>query len=76
MEHGEVRSRLQLCAASALLAAVENSSDAIEICSDDFQVQVSFNICLSKPWLEFTLLILTSPVTVNLIDSAQVAEWL
>lgn len=40
LDHREVRCRAQLAAASALLAAVEHSKDAIEICNDEYVVQV------------------------------------
>ena len=43
IEHSEVRTRTQLQAAHALLAAVENCPDAIEVMNDDRETQVGHN---------------------------------
>ena len=40
VEHNDVRTRVQLAGAAALLAALESCSDAVEICNDENQVQV------------------------------------
>ncbi len=42
-EHGEVRCQVKLRAAQALVTAVENVSDALEITSEAHQVQVCGN---------------------------------
>lgn len=41
IEHGEVRAQLKLRACDALFAALENTSDAVEILSKDHIVQVT-----------------------------------
>ena len=40
IEHGELRSQIKLQAANALLVAAENVSDAVEITSEAYEVQV------------------------------------
>ena len=40
LEYCEVRTRIQLMAAAALLAALETCADAVEVCNDEHQVQV------------------------------------
>ena len=40
IEHGELRSQIKLQAANALLTAAENVSDAVEITSEAYEVQV------------------------------------
>ena len=40
IEHGELRSQIKLQAAGALLVAAENVSDAVEITSEAYEVQV------------------------------------
>ena len=41
LEHEDVQSRIRTHAAQALLTAVENASDAIELTSEDHEIQVS-----------------------------------
>ena len=40
IEHGEIRQQVRLRAANALLAAVENSNDAVEITNEDNEIEV------------------------------------
>lgn len=40
LEYGEVQSRLKLSACKAVFSALDNVSDAVEISSEDHEVQV------------------------------------
>lgn len=44
LEYGEVQSRLKLSACKAVFSALDNVSDAVEISSDDHEIQVAINI--------------------------------
>lgn len=44
LEYGEVRTQLQLGAATALFCALDNVHDAVEIASDDREIQVIMTI--------------------------------
>ena len=44
LEYGEVQSRLKLSACKAVFSALDNVSDAVEISSDDHEIQVAINM--------------------------------
>lgn len=49
LEYGEVRSQLKLRACSAVFSALDNISEAVQICNEDNQIQVSCPIHSPHP---------------------------
>lgn len=49
LEYGEVRSQLKLRACSAVFSALDNISEAVQICNEDNQIQVSCPIHRPPP---------------------------